>query len=723
MSIATTSQQNHVSCKSAFVQAMHSLKSAILEATNKGLDVFKHFMGQNFVQANKAFKNPFYEDTKASCQVYFDKQNNLYKYKDFGNPDYAGDCFSLVGKIHQLDCSNTHEFIRILHVINEQLRLQLVTNERSTNPERRQPSFNRSYAPTPAQQQAKAPESKPETENAARLVSLQLRNFGKEELGYWQPYGISLNILHRYQVKAIQQLNCTNKEGKEYTIRYSSSEPLFGYQGRKHMKVYRPLSKYRFMYTGQMPENYIFGLEQLPMRGDILFITGGEKDVMSLAARSFNAVCLNSETAHLPKNLLRGLGYRFKHIVLLYDVDETGIAAMDRICKENPEIKRLRLPLAGTKEEKDISDYFKLGNTADQLRGLFLEMLDKLYEDTVSVLKSCEINFDKPPVAPESIISINGVNIGTEGNLLCITGAEGSGKTNYLGGILSGAIKPANREIDTLGTSIKNNEDQKVVLLYDTEQSEFQLYKNLSNILRRASLTRPPTHFKAVCLMGISRSERLNIIFESMDNYYYQFGGIHLVVIDGIADLIASVNDEASSVQLIEELFRMSAIYKTCIVCVLHMTPSGMKLRGHLGSEVQRKAAGILLVEKDDKSNCSVVKALKVRDGSPLDVPIIQFGWSSRENRHVFLGEKSKEESEQRKTEDLKAYAQDLFKQSTTLSQGEISLSLMNDFQIKERMARNYLKLMKEQNIIIKNTTNPALYCLNNQQSPNIAYD
>ena len=133
--------------------------------------------------------------------------------------------------------------------------------------------------------------------------------------------------------------------------------------------------------------------------------------------------------------------------MLLYDVDETGLASMEKIHREHPDIKTLRLPLSGAKAEKDISDYFRLGNSAQQLMELFLKMLDKLYEDTVSVLKSCEINFDKPPAAPESIISINGVNIGTEGNLLCITGAEGSGKTNYLGGILSGAINPTNHQI------------------------------------------------------------------------------------------------------------------------------------------------------------------------------------------------------------------------------------------------------------------------------------
>lgn len=35
-------------------------------------------------------------------------------------------------------------------------------------------------------------------------------------------------------------------------------------------------------------------------KGDTLFITGGEKDVMSLAAHGFHAICFNSETVTVP---------------------------------------------------------------------------------------------------------------------------------------------------------------------------------------------------------------------------------------------------------------------------------------------------------------------------------------------------------------------------------------------------------------------------------------
>lgn len=197
-----------------------------------------------------------------------------------------------------------------------------------------------------------------------------------------------------------------------------------------------------------------------------------------------------------------------------------------------------------------------------------------------------------------------------------------------------------------------------------------------------------------------------------MDRLYYEYGGIHMVVIDGIADLLNGVHHEESSIKLIEELFRMAAIYNTCIICVVHMAPSGMKLRGHLGSEVQCKAAGILLIEKETNVNCSAVKALKVRDGSPLDVPLIQFGWSKTEGRHVFLVEKSKEASESRKLSELTEVAKVIFTNKPNVSPGELVKLVMEEMDVKERMARNYTKFMREKGIIEKNQNNSLEYSL-----------
>lgn len=99
---------------------------------------------------------------------------------------------------------------------------------------------------------------------------------------------------------------------------------MYGYKGKQYIKLYRPFSTPRFLYGGSFGENYCFGLEQLPAKGDTLFITSGEKDVLSLAAHGFHAICFNSETVTVPPTLVYRLTFRFKHIVLLFDMDKTG---------------------------------------------------------------------------------------------------------------------------------------------------------------------------------------------------------------------------------------------------------------------------------------------------------------------------------------------------------------------------------------------------------------
>lgn len=682
-------------------------KDSILQATNNGFNVFKHFLGSKFSKVGKSFKSPFYQDSKAACYVYFDKKSSIYKFKDFGDAEYSGDCFFFVSKIFGLTCDDRQDFIRILETINNELGLFLEDNDQKANRIVRDNKGD-------VQRASSLPSIHDGFETAKTKLPIQTREFCENEIVFWAQYGITKEILDRYNVTAIEKFIGIGKDGSEYALGSTDEQPMFGYNGRRYTKIYRPFSKLRFLYTGEVTESYVFGFDQLPIRGDVLFITGGEKDVLSLVSHGFHAICFNSETANIPKNLIRGLGYRFKHITLLYDVDETGKASMEKLTKDLKayQLKRLLLPLSGEKTEKDISDFFKLKHSADDLMMLFRELLDHLYEDTIAVMKSCEIDFEHPPKAPEPLITINNVTIGTPGNIVCVAGSEGSGKTNYLGGILSGAIKPGEIEIDTLGTTIKENIHQRSVLLYDTEQSEFQLYKNLTYIIRRSSQEKPPSWFKAFCLVGISRSERINLILESMDRFFYEYGGIHMVVIDGIADLLGAVNDEESSVKLVEELFRMAAIYNTVIICVLHLAPSGMKLRGHLGSEVQRKAAGILLIEKDDNNNCSVVKALKVRDGSPLDVPMMQFGWSKTEGRHVFMGEKSKEDSDTRKTNELKDVAIEIFKNKVYITNQNLYKAIMESMDVKERTARSYIKFMRENEIIEKNPANALEYGL-----------
>ena len=103
-------------------------KDSVLNATNKGLDVFKHFIGSRFSKVGKSFKSPFYQDSRASCYVYFDNKSCIYKFKDFGDSEYSGDCFFMVAKIFALECDDRSDFLRILEIIDRELYLNLEDN-------------------------------------------------------------------------------------------------------------------------------------------------------------------------------------------------------------------------------------------------------------------------------------------------------------------------------------------------------------------------------------------------------------------------------------------------------------------------------------------------------------------------------------------------------------------------------------------------------------------
>ena len=91
------------------------------------------------------------------------------------------------------------------------------------------------------------------------------------------------------------------------------------------------------MYGGELPKPYIFGMEQLPPKGEMVIITGGEKDVLSLAAHGFTAISSTVKTQTSAKRMMRELAGRFKKILFLYDMDENW---KERVGHEGKTIQR-----------------------------------------------------------------------------------------------------------------------------------------------------------------------------------------------------------------------------------------------------------------------------------------------------------------------------------------------------------------------------------------------
>ncbi|SUB97310.1 Uncharacterised protein [Prevotella nigrescens] len=99
-----------------------NIKEEILEHTNRGLEIFSFYMPIDFVP-KRNFRNPLYEDRRASCNIYFDTRSKCYRMKDFGNEMYSGDCFWFAAAIQGLDMQR--DFMRVLKMIINDLQLNI----------------------------------------------------------------------------------------------------------------------------------------------------------------------------------------------------------------------------------------------------------------------------------------------------------------------------------------------------------------------------------------------------------------------------------------------------------------------------------------------------------------------------------------------------------------------------------------------------------------------
>lgn len=340
----------------------------ILEKTNGGLDVFKHYLG-DFCTAGK-FRNPYRKDEKASCKLYKNKTlggGSYYYLQDYGDSNFCGNCFAIVAKLLSFNIRN--EFKQVLEQIDKDMCLNVFS------------SYDKGFRGKTTQLKKVVSCGGNGQHSSIREFKTITKPFSEKELDYWRRYGIGESTLSEYNVKSIQSCIFVKQDGKSFGIVSSEILPIYGYvfNDGLGMKFYRPKAETRFMYAGELPKPYIFGWQQLPQTGEFVFITGGEKDVLSLAAHGYHGIALNSETAKVPETIMEELAKRFGKIVFLYDTDATGIQESTlrvEVFKDKFSVLRLQLPLKGTKQEKDISDYFSMGNTAQQ----FEDLLKNEYE-------------------------------------------------------------------------------------------------------------------------------------------------------------------------------------------------------------------------------------------------------------------------------------------------------------------------------------------------------
>jgi hypothetical protein len=212
------------------------------------------------------------------------------------------------------------------------------------------------------------------------------------------------------------------------------------------------------------------------------------------------------------------------------------------------------------------------------------------------------ISLAKKPPQPPLVFGLAGHKISTAGNLTVIAAQAKAGKTAALGAMLACLFSDPDAEGDFLGFEAAPANGKAVVLI-DTEQSPFDAWQVMSRSMSRAGREQQPKNFRAFYTLDLSIHDRRRALQAELKRAEKICGGIHSIIIDGVADLCENVNDPKEANGLVDELVAIAVRYFCPVVCILHENPGNpqeaWKTRGHLGSQLERKAESNLRVKKN----------------------------------------------------------------------------------------------------------------------------
>ena len=283
-------------------------------------DIYAKYIGQ--FKVGMIYNSPFRKDKNPSFGIYYSKRTKQLLFKDHG----TGECGNVI-KFVSLFTGKT-EYSDILSDMVD--KLNITNNTKLVS--------SKQYIPP--------------TETVIGVVR---QEFTDVDINYWKQFNISINTLKKFNVNSIKYYLCNGiVKGT-----YKRENPMYAYKVYNNFKIYRPLADKYTKWRNNLTDYDIQGYEQLPQKGDILFITKSMKDVMCLHEMGYPAVSPSSESTFLPKDVLEQLKTRFKRIIILFDRDVAGVKRSRKLSRETG----LEAMFINKKfKAKDISDAVKANN-------------------------------------------------------------------------------------------------------------------------------------------------------------------------------------------------------------------------------------------------------------------------------------------------------------------------------------------------------------------------
>ena len=314
---------------------MYSTKTAITTSLRDLLDkvddytIFSYYLGQ--FKVNKLMNSPLRSDDKMPSFAIFKGTNGNLLFKDHGTGE-AGNALKFIKLYKHIESRN-------------ELERELLRIVRKTNPMRGE--VKPTYAKT--------------VDLGPTEIGIVRQPFTQVDKDYWKQFHISLSTLKKFNVFSIKYFLC-NRVVKGT---YKDTNPMYAYKVYDRFKIYRPLASKYTKWRTNLTNRYVQGLAELPKEGgNLLIITKSLKDVMCLYEMGFYAISASSETTFIPDDILDYLKKKWKHIVIIYDRDKTGMLKAREYSKQ---YKFDAIFVHKKFKAKDISDAVK-ENNFDQVK-------------------------------------------------------------------------------------------------------------------------------------------------------------------------------------------------------------------------------------------------------------------------------------------------------------------------------------------------------------------
>lgn len=229
-------------------------------------------------------------------------------------------------------------------------------------------------------------------------------------------------------------------------------------------------------------------------------------------------------------------------------------------------------------------------------------MKDQAYKDFLARTCIERMSAEKPV----EILFAGDVCVGTVGEISCIVGKPKVKKTFNMIAIAAAALSGKK----VAGWMVKLPDEKPKVLYVDTEQSRFHTERTRKRICLSAGTSIGDSHLIVINIKKLSGQERLEFLQELLKRE----GGIGLVILDGVRDLVGDINDNKAAHEVAELIDKWCDDYGIHLVTTLHLNKTDKSPRGHLGAEITAKAESVIMLEKEKNDESTKVSPLELRD-------------------------------------------------------------------------------------------------------------